>query len=74
MKSGKWGEFFGDVVTGGYNKKKKKWRIYYDNSDADSEDWNIKELLGILRGAKKYTKIIAIFTDDEDETLAKICM
>ena len=40
-------EFYGDIASGGYNSKTKKWHVSY-LSDAESEDLNIKDLLSSL--------------------------
>ena len=38
-------EFYGDIVPGKYNPRTKKWHISYNDSDAESEDLNIKDVL-----------------------------
>ena len=47
-KSGRVDEWFGDIVPSGYNSKTKKWHIHYFESDAESEDLNIHEVLASL--------------------------
>lgn len=41
-------DFFGDVVPGGFSKKTKKWHIHYFESDAESEDLNVRDILSSL--------------------------
>ena len=38
-------EFYGDIVPGQYNQRTKKWHISYNDSDAESEDLNVKDVL-----------------------------
>ena len=69
-------ECYGDVVTGGYNRTTKKWHIHYDESDAESEDLSVDEILEDLRNASldvirdRPELVNAIFVDDEDESLS----
>ena len=66
-------------MAGGYRSKTKKWHISYEESDAESEDLNVRVLLDSLHDDTKRSKasiskepialINAIFTDDEDESL-----
>lgn len=49
MKSNKYAgipeEYYGDIVPGEYNSRTKKWHVSYKDSDVESEDLNINDVL-----------------------------
>lgn len=45
--SGNQSDFWGEITD--YNTKTKKWHIHYFESDCESEDLNIDEVLKSLR-------------------------
>ena len=49
-KSGVESDFFGEIS--GYNPKSKKWHVHYFESDCESEDLNVNDVLNSLRDAE----------------------
>ena len=49
MKSNKYAgipeEYYGDIVPGEYKSRTKKWHVSYKDSDVESEDLNINDVL-----------------------------
>ena len=49
-KSGELSDFWGEITN--FNKKTKKWHVHFFESDCESEDLTIDEVLSSLRDSE----------------------